>query len=247
MATFADIAYMALRLSGQLMPGTTPSPEMMEDARKMCNSMIDAWNADRLKIYTLDDQVFNIIVAKQIYTLGTGGDYDPGYLPAAVVMANFLLYNSGLPVRVPIEVIVPQEWAAIPYLAVTTQVINKMWVQKTYPLINLRVFPIPTAGNQLELFMWKALTGFAASGTTFSFPQGYQDAITYNLAERMYALGTKQLNAGRQDRAILRADARRTLRVIEKFNAPFVRMELDYSSTNNSNGAPFNYLTGDFS
>ena len=40
------------------------------------NQMIDAWNADRLAIFTVSSNDFPFILGQQSYTLGSGGDFD---------------------------------------------------------------------------------------------------------------------------------------------------------------------------
>lgn len=253
---FSDIAYDAMRLTGQLMPGLNPStaggnmaPEMLSDCLRRCNSMLDSWNAERLMCYVIDDKYFNINVSQQSYTLGPTGTFSLPYRPEGIDAANLvLLTNVSQPTRIPCDIIYVQEWSEIPVIAVQSQVSIKLYVQMTYPNVTVWCFPYPTVGNQFEFFMRTALVRFATADDDFAFPPGYQEAITYGLADRMLPLNTKQLNMSRQDRMQLRMDARAAKRIIEGANAPTPLIAPDLiTQTSNGTGAPFSYLTGDYS
>lgn len=254
--TFSDIAYDAMRLTGQLMPGLNPAaaggnmaPEMLSDCLRRCNSMLDAWNAERLMCFVIDDQYFDINTSQQSYTLGPSGDFALPYRPESIDAANLvLLTNVTQPTRIPCEIIYVQDWSEIPVIAIQSQITIKIYVQMTYPNVTVWCFPFPTTGNQFEFFMRTALTQFASVDSTFALPPGYQEAITYGLADRMLPLNTKQLNISRQDRAQLRMDARAAKRVIEGANAPTPTLSPDLiTQTSDGTGAPFSYLYGDYS
>jgi hypothetical protein len=55
------------------------------------------------------------------------------------------------------------------------------------PSINLRVFPMPASGpGSLWLDYWIALAQFGSVSDTVDLPTGYEDALHFNLALRLY-------------------------------------------------------------
>jgi hypothetical protein len=57
----------------------------------------------------------------------------------------------------------------------------------SYPLINVRVFPPPSnTPGTLELAYYTPVTQFVTVGDTISLPQGWQDMLHFNLAQRLY-------------------------------------------------------------
>ena len=48
----------ALRLIGQLAEGETPSAATSADALTALNQMLDSWSAERLSVFSTQDQVF---------------------------------------------------------------------------------------------------------------------------------------------------------------------------------------------
>lgn len=58
---------------------------------------------------------------------------------------------------------------------------------EAYPLINLRVFPMPgVAPGQIEIAYWTPLVQFAAVGDAISLPEGWINTLRYGLAVLLY-------------------------------------------------------------
>ncbi len=253
------IMYQALRLSGQLMPGATANPELQADALQEMNSFIDSINAQELAQQFIDDRYFNITTSQQNYTLGPTGDFNIDvngnpltYRPQRILRANLvLLSNTGPtgPVRIPIQVIPVEDYADIPVLNVPAQVTIRMYVQTTTINVTLYCFPFPTTGNQFEFFMWPGYAGFASIGAQFIGNPGYQDWFTYELAKRMYLLNTKDVGRARTERHTeLKNMAISARNLVWASNAPTPDLTPDLITEGpQSNGAPFNYLYGDYS
>lgn len=254
---FSAIGYQALRLAGQITPGATASPEMMADALFECNAMIDSWGAQELSKYFYDDRYFAITVSQQSYTLGPSGTFSVDvnavaltYRPERITRANLvLLTNVAQPTRIPLEIINVEDYADIPVLQVVTDVPQRMYVQPTIPNVTLYFFPYPSTGNQFEFFMAPGTAQFASQAATFAGPPGYLDWMTRALAVRMYLLTTKDVGLARQVRfGELQRSAREAERVVFASNAPTPQLNMDLiTETGNDTGAPFNYLTGDYS
>jgi hypothetical protein len=60
-----------------------------------------------------------------------------------------------------------------------------MWVNMTYPNIEMYVYPVPTKVLEFHIVSVQELTQPATLATTLSFPPGYLRAFRYNLACEM--------------------------------------------------------------
>lgn len=250
-----SMSYRALRLSGYIMAGTGPESDVLDDCLSECNSMLDGWNALQNAQYFYDDRYFVINVSQQSYTLGPTGTFNTDingapltYRPQRIISANLvLLANVAQPTRIPIRIIPVQEFSGIPVIAVPSQVTIEMYVQTTRDNVTLWMYPFPQTGNQIEFFMWPGFPRFSSLDSVFNGPPGWEDAIVYNLAYRLYMLNSKDLGvASPQRERMLSAMAYKTFRVIEGSNAPTPILVPDLQVTDGANGtgAPFDYLTG---
>jgi hypothetical protein len=261
-----SLVYQALRLSGQLTPGAVASPDLLNDALYEMNKFIDSTNAQELAKYFIDDRYFNITDTgpppSYQLTLGPTGNFNTDingvpltYRPQRILRANLVYSQNNSPtgpVRIPIQIIPIEDYADIPVLGVTSQIAIRMYVQMTYPNVTLYMFPYPSTGNQLELFMWPGWAQFASLYSIFTGPPAYQDWYEAALARRMFQLNTKDVGSAamRQSRITeLRNNEVTARRLVEGSNAPTPNLSPDLLVDPNQNGegAPFNYLTGDFS
>lgn len=253
-----SISYRALRLAGYIMTGVVPEPEMIIDALGEANAMLDEWNTDQLTQQFIDDRYFAINTSQQSYTLGPTGNFNVDiygipllYRPQRIIRANLILLNdTAQPTRIPIKIIQVDDFADIPVIDISSQVIIRMYVQTTHNNVTLWMFPFPTVGNQLELFMWPGTRPFVnISSVLVDNNPGCLNAIVYNLAERMIPYVSKNMGGlGEQRIAWLHRMAVKTKTVFDSSNLPSPSLTPDLiTEMGGSEGAPFDYLTGDWS
>jgi hypothetical protein len=238
--------------------------ELAADYLFECNAMIDSWNAQELAQYFIDDRYFAITVSQQSYTLGPTGDFNTDinsvaltYRPQRIIRANMILLSTGgggggTTTRIPIQIIPVEDFADIPVIDISSQVTIRMYVQTTKDNVTLWMFPFPTAGNQIEFFMWPGFPQFASQTAIFDAPPGWQDFLTYALAERVYFLNTKDtqktMGPGVNRGAWLHSKKIEAERLVWASNAPTPELTPDLITNDpNGVGAPFDYLYGDYS
>jgi hypothetical protein len=260
------LVYQALRMAGQLTPGAVASPDLLNDALYEMNKFLDSINAQELSRYFIDDRYFNITqtgpAPSYQLTLGPTGNFNTDingvpliYRPQRIMRANLILSaNAGPsgPVRIPIQIIPVEDYADIPVLGVTSQVAIRMYVQMTYPNVTLYMFPYPSTGNQLELFMWPSFGQYPSLYSVFTGPPAYQDWFEAALARRLFQLTTKDVgHRGAQQSRLteLRNNEIGARRLVEGSNAPTPNLVPDMmvDQGQDGQGASFNYLVGDFS
>jgi hypothetical protein len=169
----------ALRLLGILAEGETPSASMSNDALMAMNQMIDSWNTERLAVFSTQDQVFTWPASLISRTLGPTGDF-VGNRPILLDDATYFKAPSG--VSYGIKMINQQQYNGIAVKTVTSTFPQVMWVNMTFPNIEMYVYPRPTQNLEWHFVSVQELTQPATLDTQLNFPPGYLRAFTYNLA-----------------------------------------------------------------
>ena len=176
--TAGDQIYAALRLIGQLAEGEQPSADTAQDALAALNQMVDSWNTERLSVFSTQDQVFTWPAGALKRTLGPTGDF-VGNRPILVDDATYFRVGQ---VSYGIKLINQQMYDGIAVKTVTSTYPQVMFVNMTYPDIEMYVYPVPNTTLEFHFISVEELTNPASLSTTLAFPPGYLRAFKYNLA-----------------------------------------------------------------
>jgi hypothetical protein len=177
--TAGDQINRALRLLGILAEGETPSAAMSQDALMALNQMIDSWNTERLSVFATQDQIFTWPSGEIRRTLGPTGDF-VGNRPILLDDSTYYLANNG--VSYGVKFINQAQYNGIAVKTVTSTFPQVMFVNMTYPDIEMYVYPRPTQALLWHFISVEELTRPALLATSMLFPPGYLRAFTYNLA-----------------------------------------------------------------
>lgn len=176
-----------MRLIGALASGESPSAAEASDALTVLNQMMDAWSADRLQVFTINIGTFPLVPGQQVYTLGTGGNFNAPR-PARIDRISIVsLTNPAQPLELDIKIYTDQDWQGIPVKNITTTLPLGVYPDGSFPFNNLSYWPIPNVVVNTILYGWTALTQFPDLVTDETFPPGYLEALRYNLAVRLIA------------------------------------------------------------
>ena len=170
----------AMRLIGMLAEGETPSAAASQDALSAMNQMIDSWNTERLSVFSTQDQVFTWPASTLSRTLGPSGDF-VGNRPILLDDSTYFR-DAATNVSYGIKIINQQQYNGIAVKTVTSTYPQVMWVNMTYPDIEMYVYPVPLRPLEWHFVSVEELTQPAVLATTLSFPPGYLRAFKYNLA-----------------------------------------------------------------
>jgi hypothetical protein len=173
----------ALRLLGVLAEGETPSAATSQDALNALNQMIDSWNTERLAVYATQDQVFSWLPGFISRTLGPTGDF-VGNRPILLDDATYFK-DPASGISYGIKIINQQQYDGIAVKTVTSTYPQVIWVNMTYPDIEMYIYPVPTKTLEWHFISVEELTQPATIATTLAFPPGYLRAFRYNLACEM--------------------------------------------------------------
>jgi len=182
MATYTagDQINRALRLLGVLAEGEVPSAETAQDALMAMNQMIDSWDTERLSVFCTQDQVFTWPAGLVSRTLGPTGDF-VGLRP--VLLDDSTYYRDpGTGVSFGVKFINQQQYNGIAVKTVTSTYPQVIFVNNTFPDIEMYVYPRPTRDLEWHFVSVQKLDNPAGLATVLLFPPGYLRAFTYNLA-----------------------------------------------------------------
>ena len=181
MATTAgDIITGALRLIGVVAEGESPSPESAADALSAMNQMIESWNTERLSVFATEDQVFSWPATEISRTLGPTGDF-VGNRPILVDDATYFK-DPSTGVSYGLKLINQQQYNGIALKTVQSTYPQVMWVNMTYPDVEMYIYPVPTRVLEFHIVSVEQLSRPAILATNLTFPPGYLRAFRYNLA-----------------------------------------------------------------
>jgi len=179
-STARDLIGDAHRLLGLVSSGNALPEAIYQDNLVALNQMIDSWNTERLSVFSTQDQVFSWPASTIKRTLGPTGNF-VGNRPVLVDDATYFrdpLTNVSFGVRI----INQQQYDGIAVKTVTSTYPQIIWVNMTYPDIEMYVYPVPTRVVEWHFISVEELIKPASLTTTISFPPGYLRAFRYNLA-----------------------------------------------------------------
>lgn len=234
--TANDLISSSLRLIGVLASGESPSAAEANDGLTILNQMLDAWNTERLAIFTVQRQVVVPAVLKQAYTVGAGGDFSIPRPPRIERIGVISLTNAAQPLELPLEMLTDAGWQAIPVKNISSSLPLKVWNDLGFPLMTLSFWPIPSVQVNFALYTWTALTQFPDLVTDETFPPGYLKALRYNLAVDLAP------EFGREVPPAVAAQAIAAKAAIKGLNIPLLDLRCD-SPLVNQRGGQYNWLT----
>ena len=175
-----DLINGALRLIGQLAEGETPSPETSDDAFTAMNQMIDSWSTERLSVFSTQDQIFTWPANTINRSLGPTGDF-VGQRPILLDDSTYFKdTSSGL--SYDILFINQDQYNGIALKTAGSTFPQMMWVNMTFPNVEMYLYPRPTKDLEFHLVSVQPLTQAASLNTILQFPPGYLRAFRYCLA-----------------------------------------------------------------
>lgn len=240
--TAQNYIYRALRKCGQMRPGYTNNADLLADALVEFQGIFDSWNAERTMNYSMPDYVYpvtgpghgttgnNQSFGGTGYTIGpTAVDFQ-GPRPVAIARMNLLMTSASpsQPMRIPLSPISMEDWLRIAVVQLTPVNITTVFAyDPQFPNGVIWVWP-PLNANSLEIFTWGQLTPPTALASTLAVPPGYQDAIDWTLAERLWPLCTNDAIPHKLPLAYIAAKAKLAREKVKAVNAPMPRMASDF-------------------
>ena len=233
--TAGDQINRALRLLGILAEGETPSAAMSQDALMAMQQMIESWNTERLSVFCTQEQVFTWPSGQISRTLGPSGDF-VGLRP--ILLEDSTYFRAPNNVSYGIKFINQQQYNGIAVKTVTSTYPQVIFVNMTYPDVEMFVYPRPTQDLEWHFVSVQELDNPATLATNLFFPPGYLRAFAYNLAMEIAP------EFGVEPSPQVQRIAMTSKRNLKRINNPDDIMSLPYALV--SNRQRFNIFSGNF-
>lgn len=178
--TASTLITRALRLIGQINPGSSAASGELTDGLEALNALIDSWRNDRLMCYAVRDESFALTSGEDQYTIGNGGTFNTTR-PVSILSAYVVSSGYSYPVKVLTEV----EFARVAYKANEAEWPEYLWYSPGIPLGTITVYPVPTTAAYLHLMTETPLEAFESTSDAVYLPPGWQEALASNLAIRI--------------------------------------------------------------
>ena len=180
MPTALQLVSRSMRLIGALGSGETPTADEQTDGIAALNSMLKTWGVQANSIYSVQWDVFTWAANQSSRTYGSGGDLDAAR-PVRVVGA----FQRADGVDCPLRLLTEAQYAGINDKATTSNIISHLYFDDAHPLMTVYAHPVPSVSASAHIRTHKLLQSFAAATTELAMPDGYEDAIAFNLAIRL--------------------------------------------------------------
>jgi hypothetical protein len=179
MALISDVCNNVLALLKVLSPGDTPSAEDQGIVLTFLNQLLENWNTQGFDIFSYTNFTASLTGGTGTYSIGNGATFNTPR-PAKIAAANVIF--SG--VIQPLKIVGVKEWSQRDEPALQAQKSKLLYYDNQFPTGNLNLWPVPSGAvsTTLDLYYWEPLGDDFVLSDTFTFPPGYQKAITYNVA-----------------------------------------------------------------
>ena len=234
--TAGDQINRALRLLGVLAEGETSSAEVSQDSLTALDQMIDSWNTERLSVFSTQDQTFTWPAGQINRTLGPTGNF-VGNRPVLLDDATYYR-DAGTNVSYGIKFINQQQYNGIAVKTVTSTYPQVIFVNMTYPDVDMYIYPRPTRDLEWHFISVQELTTPATLATNILFPPGYLRAFVFNLAMEIAP------EFGVEPSPQVRRIAMTSKRNIKRINNPDDVMSMPYAIV--SSRQRFNIFAGNY-
>jgi hypothetical protein len=234
--TAGDQINRALRLLGVLAEGETSSAEVSQDSLTALDQMIDSWNTERLSVFSTQDQMFTWPAGQINRTLGPTGNF-VGNRPVLLDDATYYR-DAGTNVSYGIKFINQQQYNGIAVKTVTSTYPQVIFVNMTYPDVDMYIYPRPTRDLEWHFISVQELTTPATLATNILFPPGYLRAFVFNLAMEIAP------EFGVEPSPQVRRIAMTSKRNIKRINNPDDVMSMPYAIV--SSRQRFNIFAGNY-
>jgi hypothetical protein len=230
MATGTTIIDAALHALQALQEGASHNTNQGTFALAHLNRMLEAWSIRKSFVYREKEEDLSWPGATTSRTIGTSGNFNTTR-PSRIVSAAYR-GSDGYDWPVPVSEERPK-YEQIMNKALAGDPPELLYYDRGFPLGVLYVWPVPSASWTLRLSTWEQLSSLATVGATFSMPPGYEEALVWNLAERLWPTYPSE-----QTRDLVRSMALETRTAIRSYNTfpvPTLRIDPGLASVGSYN------------
>ena len=240
--TVLDIIKDSMALVQATAMDETPTASEIQLGIRVLNTMIDRWSAQRLMLRSTTPLVLPLVMGKGSYTVGPFVTADLNAPKPIKIIGAFIRDSSGYDTALQIlDQLTYNSYEDDKSTSVgmpSALVYDPGTAQQTNGVGTIYIYTKPDTAYNCYIEADTYLTEFTSPNDTITFEPAYYEAITYNLAERLYRYYHTDTKAIPQD---IVGIARASKHTIEVMNA------VQYTSSMDIPGkfATFNIYAGD--
>ena len=202
----------AYRELGVSRAGQAVSPEMLDDGFQRLNEMVDSWNTERLFIWAIRQDIYELTAGVSTYILG---DLEESGIRPTIQGVSML--PAGQTQQHQLRILTLDEFRSGQY---------GWYSDNAFPHANVW-FPPAQAGQQLIIYSWQRLSGFESLDAQYSFPPGYAQALKWSLAAQLAPSARIYAKIPDVMYKHIETEMTRSKFVIKRLNAPELLMTVD--------------------
>jgi hypothetical protein len=226
MATVTDVIKGAMSVIGVIAMDEAPSASEMQTGLRVLNTMLEHWSAQSLMVRASVLENFPISKNVAAYTIGIGGTFNT-FKPYDVLYGYTRDINGN---DRNVEVITKQRYDSFEDKTISASIPDYLaydpgLTQQSSQLGTIYLYPFPDQ-DTYTLFMasQKMLTDFTGITDTVTFEPMYSEALSYNLAVRLWRLFRPITQSIPLDIIHFAEDS---LRTIQRVNSTIPRASMD--------------------
>jgi len=239
--TVSDVFKRAFRVMNVSVVGETLDADEAAEALQQLNWMMDQWSLERLTVYQIENQLFDIKANQYSYTIGPSPDCDwvtdrPAILDTTPAFVRQL--TSGIYIDYKCDYWPNDRFQGIVQKVVKTNYPSVWTCDRAFPISTIRIYPVPTLDLTFGLSQPIQFNKFCSVSDYIGLPPGYDQAIAYGLAEQL----ASEYGVPAQKLIWISAQAKETKQRIKTANNEPMLLEIDRTLETKS---PYNIYGGD--
>jgi hypothetical protein len=187
--TARDLLTASLKRLGVLSGIEVPTADLAVDALDRLNALLEQWGTESLVVWAQTSATITPLVSsKAFYTIGDAPSPAPVadlIRPRPPWIESAWLVLTGTPTfEAPLDVLSDDDWQSERVKALTGTFPTAVYYRAAFPLAELWVWPVYTAGNATGITLWlpTPITTPVTLDTPLSMPPGYRRALRDELA-----------------------------------------------------------------
>lgn len=230
MTTALDMIRRSLRMLGVESQGEVPANNEANEALVSLNAMVDQWSNEKLMLFTITNNLFNVVAGTTDYTMGpvgSGATWESSQVTRPLLTQRYSAFiranQSGINTDYVMDYYPNDRFQSIFQKTISTNYPYAWTCDWNYPICTVRIYPNPTLNVQFGLSEYAQLTRFGTLTDSLVMPPGYENCIVFNLCIELAP------EYGVEPTGFILEKAKETKFNIKRANAQPVLMSVDRS------------------
>jgi len=157
------------------------TPEEINDGLTALTSLVESFSNGSLLVHKVTVDNFTLVGGTGLYTWGTGGTFN-SERPVDVKACTVAISGSAGNIDMPVSILQYDDYAAIRLKTLQTNYPQYVFIDGSYPLNNVRFYPVPSGAIPVTFYSHKVITNFTSVTDIIILPPGYHRWLEAALA-----------------------------------------------------------------